>query len=866
MIIVCALAGGGLGGCTDLSYIEANSCGNRVVESEAGEDCDGEASCGAPTSENACRYTCGSEGSVCPVGFGCGIDGVCRRPAGELVPVRAETTVTARDLLVGDINGDGCAEAVITAARSTVITAFASEVSDTCVAAEQTLQRSRPDAEETPLPQPALVDLSADDEESRLSLMAGSRGLYEDGLSVYFTSGAPTVSPVLFPLFGRPGASPRTLTLRLRGRDAMLLFEQPSGGAKADVTLVVDPGKNPETFAGALPFSAAEIAVAVAGDVWIDPTPDAKPCDEVVIAKNGDAMVFVFRVCGTGETNGFTALQSPDVDLDSGAKVRAKNAQLVLADMNDDGYRDLVTNASDMNLHVAYGFGDGRFHSQPTLPPAPAMPDGKTSLLDVAGVEEAELAREDRIFVVGEFDVKNAGVELVGIPCPPSDLFESPTCAPQSGGCEAVVADIDADGDDDIVSTEGQEIDVVVRRRIGDGAFHVSSLGTSCPPHHLGVGDLDGDGVNDIAFFDQTSKGPGQNATSLSIAYGNASGGPSAPVASGRFDEAADLSVVGAGPSGLGAQLAVARTLAQGAKGSAVGFVEVGDERAVAAPYYFPDASGSGPLKRVSFIAQTPGKFATDAPGGAGVALAVVTQSESNATELWLVGSNEDAGSLRAELSSVTDVPCGDSCMLVAVPATSGGADRLLLLGEGKIVAYDVEDGKFVMRDEIATDQSFSSVISDMNPKKYAARPLVADFDGDTFVDVIARAATGELVGLFGRGDGGFDVEVLLSAPSCSGDGSCGGFSVAQIDVDADGSEELAVAGPGVLAVYEVSGNTSDRLVPTSIAIPPMLAPAEDADFTALAAADVDGDGVEDLFLMPSSNFFTVLRGRPERE
>jgi hypothetical protein len=70
--------------CADLPPLEANVCGNSVIDES--EDCDSFADpdlgpntqC-APASDtaNACRSVC-SQTISCPFGWGCGPEGVCR--------------------------------------------------------------------------------------------------------------------------------------------------------------------------------------------------------------------------------------------------------------------------------------------------------------------------------------------------------------------------------------------------------------------------------------------------------------------------------------------------------------------------------------------------------------------------------------------------------------------------------------------------------------------------------------------------------------------------------------------------------------------------------------------------------------------
>src|SRR5690606_35621628 len=74
-------------GCSNLPQIEANECGNRVVE--PGEDCDyfvehSGTKC-LPPGENGCHYTCAVDqdgrGPSCPPGMGCDREGVCLVPS-----------------------------------------------------------------------------------------------------------------------------------------------------------------------------------------------------------------------------------------------------------------------------------------------------------------------------------------------------------------------------------------------------------------------------------------------------------------------------------------------------------------------------------------------------------------------------------------------------------------------------------------------------------------------------------------------------------------------------------------------------------------------------------------------------------------
>lgn len=871
----------GLAGCSSLEFLETNRCGNLVVERAAGEDCDGESGCQAPGTPHECRFTCEMDPTKCPSnrGYQCGADGVCRRPAGEFIRLTEHTTVTARDMLAGDMNADGCAEIIIAASRSTELTAFTSQKTDLCVAAEQVLSTSRLDTSGASLPPPEMMDLSPSDGVAQLSLILPTHSLYGDGLSVYFTNGAPTVSPILFPRFPRPGSSIRTLPVKLRGADAVLLLEQVPGAAASDVSLIFDPRDPPQTFPGAFAGNVGDIAAIIAADVDVDygnlPGPESR-CDEIILGRYGQPQLELFELCEGANMYGFSKMSNAVVTL-KGTSMRDRSAAIAAADENGDQCIDLIANAKDKSLHIAYGLCDGRFHSLPPGPMLPPVPDQMAEILNDPTTTDA--GQDDRIFVALEYDDKHPGIDYVAMPCPPFTPFNSPTCAPAVGGCQAIVADIDADGDDDIVATEGQSVDVTVFRQMGGGSFHVSFLSTSCPPQYLGVGDFDHDGVNDIAYFDQTSKGPGQNVTSLSIAYGNAFASPDAPLASGRFDEARGLAPAQLGPPDSGTQIALARTYGVGMTGSALGVVEVGSERAVNGPFYISNnAMGTQTLDLLTLMAYTPGQFSQNESGATNTALAVVTQQPSGMASstipaLWLVDPNESAESFRAiSPGTSADIPCVPNCMLAALPSASGGLDRLLLLGDKVAVIYSAGTSGFQEDTRFNTDYVFLPLLDFGNPSKNAPRPIVGDINGDGMTDVLVRASSGlngsagELVAFYGQADGSFNAQTILQGPDCGGSSVCGNFAAAQINVDTDPTLEMAVVGPGVLTFFDVDESTHALIEMSSgvkISIPP---PAVSTDYTALAAADIDADGVSDLILMSTSNFYTVLRGRPEHE
>ena len=79
LVIACLV----LTGCGTFESRELEVCGNGLLESDNGEDCDGADGCISAEDDEAhgCLWSCADD--ACPDGFACGDDQVCRRPAYE---------------------------------------------------------------------------------------------------------------------------------------------------------------------------------------------------------------------------------------------------------------------------------------------------------------------------------------------------------------------------------------------------------------------------------------------------------------------------------------------------------------------------------------------------------------------------------------------------------------------------------------------------------------------------------------------------------------------------------------------------------------------------------------------------------------
>jgi len=195
------------------------------------------------------------------------------------------------------------------------------------------------------------------------------------------------------------------------------------------------------------------------------------------------------------------------------------------------------------------------------------------------------------------------------------------------------------------------------------------------------------------------------------------------------------------------------------------------------------------------------------------------------------------------------------------------GFDELLLFEGKSLVVYAAGADGFKEQRRSSTEHAFRSVDEALNPRRYVPRPLVTRLDeegkgrGSDPVDVVLRAENGDLVAFFGHGDGSFDETTLFPAPPCER-AACAGQAIAEVHVGDPRTTKLVVVGPGLFGFYKLEGKK-----PAPIEVDLSLAPPlSSTDYVAVGAADLDGDGVDDLAVMPSGSSIHILRGIPVHE
>ena len=919
-------------GCAKLETLPEDVCGNLTHEPEAGEDCDGQDGCGAPDAgEKACRFLCEPPHGECPdkdKGYSCGLDGICRRPSGKVEPMGEIVNSFTRDLLTTDLNADGCHEIVHTTLRGVSITALASDKG--CPASEQELPAGQPPpADQSIPPSPMLADLTHD---GLPELLLSARGFFGDGLFVHLAEATPTVTPLLYPTLRLKEKTLRPLGVARPGLDALYVFTPSEDGSTTMVAAVQDPQDIAAPQMGELPGPLADIALLVAADLGV---PDAvmanppEPCDEVLVAFEGRPTIGVYRTCeialdamGQPELDlmGQPVLkpifaQLPPIELAGGAKIRDFNAAIAVVDYDSDGHPDVLVNTDAPELHIAYGLGNGTFHSQPS---AMGAADNRTSVLALPPTLDAPLVlKSSHRFVAGAFDDLPPAVDVRALPCPADEatVTGSPGCENRPPECESVVDDIDADGHLDVVFTLGADPSIVIARGGKGDLPHLALLQTECPPHSLVSGDFDGDGVRDVAFLDPVTVDnpaaadppagaeggsadlPNQiSRSSVSVAYGRAFAVPEPPVATGSIELGAGLAAGKFALTAPGLQLFAARNVppqntqpgGEGGEGgmgpmppdgttgeqpgAGVALVTDLGERTGAAPLYLPAApGGEDNLALVELVASATGQFsaATTMDSRSGVAVISRDLMESTAKSgqplserLWRLSPHGGGGSSLDPTpgSAILAPPC-DACVLVAVNTDADDIQEVLLLTGTQALVYATTKDGFDLRATFATTRTFRSLAEDTStPRKYAPRPLVADLDADGHEEVLLRATDGMLVVLWGRADGLFD-EIPLDLPGCEGSDLC---AATLLQADADAAPELLVLDPERGSFHDID-LAARALRPLPID-PVATRTPPDSDFTAVRSGDLDGDGVDDLVIMRTSRFTTVLRGVPENE
>lgn len=298
------------------------------------------------------------------------------------------------------------------------------------------------------------------------------------GLPVTLTSNSPAVCKVGAELVTMLGSGLCTITASQAGNAVF-------GAASARQTFMINPAKGSGALSPApgSPFSAwANANAVVTADFNADGIPD-------VATANGNAGT-VTLLLGDGK-GGFTNAQGSPFPAGNGA------AGLTVADLNGDGFPDLVTANSGAALTILFGNGKAGFTTATVLLPSGAGPTG-VAVGDFNGDGFPDLAVADRI----------NGTVIILAGNGKGGFASSPLVSPGAaylGPTSIAVADLNGDGFQDLAVACQVSGTLAILLGNGSGGFAPASanlIKVGAQPFSVVTGDFNGDGLADLATAD----------------------------------------------------------------------------------------------------------------------------------------------------------------------------------------------------------------------------------------------------------------------------------------------------------------------------------------------------------------------------
>ena len=422
-------------------------------------------------------------------------------------------------------------------------------------------------------------------------------------------------------------------------------------------------------------------------------------------------------------------------------------AYIETADLDSDGDLDLlILNHQGESVMVRFSNGDGTLSS-------PLIVDG-------IGAGALDLAAED---LDGDGDPDLVVTSTQDVSLIWNEGCTPPLCPSYAEAVEyglggvtptwAAVGDLDGDGDDDLAVTRSSSHDVSVLLNAGGGSFSDPvDYSAGYFPNSVVMGDLDGDGDQDLVLTN-----PG-TISSVSVLFNQGDG---------TFG---DVELYGAGGNPVSAAVVDVDDdndldLALALDEDAVSILENAGDGTFSAPATY--AIEGGP----SSIA------AGDLDGDGAIDLAVAARSSNDLAILLNLGDGTFTGLER--------FAAGDSPRSVAMGDFDGDGDRDLAVAcffgaADLVVLSNLGNGSFSPAVPLTVAEGLVSVVT-------------KDLDGDGDNDLaVAAAVEDEAWLLLNAGDGSFSTELAYASPAMA--------AVSAGDFDADGVCDLVVSA-GDLAV-----------------------------------------------------------------
>jgi hypothetical protein len=617
------------------------------------------------------------------------------------------------------------------------------------------------------------------------------------------------------------------------------------------VAVALGDGKGGFTLMDAMPVGDGPSAIAVA-DLNHDDLPDLA----VANTASSDVSILFAKAEGGFEPEVRVGAVSPP-------------SSIAVSDLNTDGDVDLLLGGAE-GLQPLYGDGTAAF-TQP-LVPLSKIPEMKGFLLtDLNGD-----GRTDLVLSLGPTDVDDPWVKgRIGVQLSYRGSFGAGITYHVAGsGTDVKVADVDGDGKLDIGALDADAGSLDVLLGYGNGGFaERRSFALTGIPASLAFADLNGDARADLAAVGSTVEVVLNAGTSLfgPRAYPTIDGAQGLYLADVTGDGVLDALVT----SGFGGNLVLHEGSSSGVFGSAVRITnEPDNSRGYTPPLAIGDFDRNG---SPDLALANDGVTVYQRSHGSAFELRGITPWPGYLTALVSGDLDEDGRPDLIATEGYTD------SMLVRLGKPAAEFDSGTSYGTGDwpndaFVADVDRDGHLdVVVDNYTASHEGSIAVYFGRGNGTLAPPLTSalqgsplritpgDLNHDGRLDIVARYR-GKFDVLLGDGKGAFELFASHeddSAMTTSLDDQANRF-IAIDDFSGDGVPDVAVTLPGdlgaigpaqaVLAIWRGKGD-GDLMAPEYY---PLSRGA-----SALAAADLDGDGLVDLaVLCPYSNNFTVILNR----
>lgn len=814
-----------LAACVSLPKISSDECGNGVIEPP--EDCDSfghdaGAFCRPKGAVGECHLDCSATGAghdACPAGWGCDRDGLCRRPTGELEAPREFDVGTAALLASGDFDGDGRGD-VMSAEPPDPFGVTRIQFHYFDERGELTDTRLFPHLLFSPVL--ARMDGDAIDDvvftEERVGLLLGRADR--------------SWVPETFSSYRFPDTAIRTLAVRdapVEQTNGFLVFVELDEVSGA---YVPDPanGGQPRLL-GALPGPVEQLA----GDPVAGQVIEGAACRQAIVAFEGESRFSMFDVCAPGPDG--AVLWRPEmltqvVELDPPEPI-TRGPQVV--DMNGDGHLDVIIGTAERTF-VAQGDGQALATAVPyvlTPPGAEPLPNVPMPLAvgDVTGD-----ALVDFVF--------SGGVWLSA----PSSLGQSVYAAGAAGQprwTAAVIANLNSGSDRDLLVGSSERPGLTFFNGTGTSDLTFFSIPTSRPVQRLAVGDFDGDGIEDVAFTQDSRSEVTEVA--VMVAFGAPFGPPLPAVAVARLPNVEQLMSL---REGRLSHLLIASSEGTGPDRRGVLTVLTGNgERLPMALYELTTFAADSSINGSLALRAIGGAFTSTARGDVLSVGASATLTDEG-LDFWLLrqlGSSPGspqrlAGALPADVHPFGSSAGSFTLAAVAVDLDADGRDEAVLAAPAEdaehcaLLVLQVEPERVIVRSDVRVAEPCARV---------EISPVHADADGHLDIAWLTGRADGsdrQLSIFWNDGAGALSAEQR----SVVSDRAASPQAFALLPGNVARGAGLVYAAASGLERVAIAGDTRE------------LGPAEPLSplvgCTGLTATDVNGDGAIDLVAAARGN------------